>query len=130
MKATKEFEGSPEDYEETFKVKLMGKFTDIYQTISQLCSKSDLESSIEKVKKTVSRHEGELSDIREEMAKNSDYFTFYMNNSNEEDLSSRIKEISDKLADKETALNDRFKKQTDRNEILQAEITKATEQLQ
>lgn len=29
------------------------------------------------------RHDGELTDIREELAKNSDYFTFYVNNSNE-----------------------------------------------
>jgi hypothetical protein len=46
------------------------------------------------------------------MAKNSDFFTFYMNNSNEEDLSSKIKEISEKVMEKETSLNDRFKKQT------------------
>jgi hypothetical protein len=46
------------------------------------------------------------------MAKNSDFFTFYRNNSNEEDLSSKIKEISEKVMEKETNLNDRFKKQT------------------
>jgi hypothetical protein len=34
------------------------------------------------MRKTLSRHDSELSDLREEMGKNSDYFTFYMNNSN------------------------------------------------
>ncbi len=46
------------------------------------------------------RHDGEITDMREEMAKNSDYFTFYMNNSNQEDLSSKIKEINDKIIEK------------------------------
>jgi hypothetical protein len=39
------------------------------------------------------------------MAKNSDYFTFYMNNSNEEDLSGKIKEIMDTIAEKEKVSN-------------------------
>lgn len=45
------------------------------------------------------------------MAKNSDYFTFYMNNSDNEDLSSKLKEVNEKIEDKEKAYNDRFKKQ-------------------
>lgn len=34
------------------------------------------------------------------MAKNSDYFTFYMNNSDNEDLSSKLKEVNEKIEDK------------------------------
>lgn len=53
------------------------------------------------------------------MAKNSDYFTLYMNNSNEEDLSSKIKEIIETIADKENTSSQKFKKQIEKNEILE-----------
>lgn len=43
----------------------MNKFTEIYQTISHLCSKTDLDSSIDKIKKTLNRHDGEIADVRE-----------------------------------------------------------------
>jgi hypothetical protein len=39
------------------------------------------------------------------MAKNNDYFTFYMNNSNEEDLSSKINELNEIIIDKEKNYN-------------------------
>lgn len=57
IKGIKEFDGSPENYEENFKTKLLNKFSEIYQTISHLCSKTDLESSIDKIKKTMNRHD-------------------------------------------------------------------------
>lgn len=60
----------------------MLKFTDIYQLLGQLVTRSDLESEVDRIKRTMGRHDGELSDLREEMARNSDYFTFYINNSN------------------------------------------------
>lgn len=87
----KEFEGSPQDYEETFKNKLMNKFTDIYQLIGQLVTRADMESEVERVKKTCVRQDSELSDLREEMGRNAEYFTFYVNNANTDDLSAQIK---------------------------------------
>lgn len=45
------------------------------------------------------------------MAKNSDYFTFYMNNSNEEDLSNKIKVINEAIIEKEKNNSERFKNQ-------------------
>ena len=41
VKGIKEFTGAPEDYEQTFKSKLMDKFADIYQSIAQVTAKVD-----------------------------------------------------------------------------------------
>lgn len=61
------------------------------------------------------------------MAKNSDYFTFYMNNSDNEDLSSKLKEVNEKIENKQKGYNDRFKKQIEKNEILQVDLAKINE---
>jgi hypothetical protein len=57
IRSTKEFEGSPKDYEETFKTKLMSKFTDIYQMLGQVATKVDLDGETERIKKTLLRHD-------------------------------------------------------------------------
>ncbi len=93
LKAIKQFQGSPEEMEETFKTKISNKFTDVYQLISQVATRNDVEAEVARIKKAISRHDGELSDLRQENAKNSDYFTFYINNSNTDDLSAQIKNI-------------------------------------
>lgn len=51
--------------EETFKTKIANKFTDVYQLISQVATRADLESEVARIKKTMTRHDGELSDLRE-----------------------------------------------------------------
>lgn len=71
----------------------MQKFADLYQLVGQLVTRTDLDSEVERSKKISLRHDNELSDLREEMARNSDYFTFYINNSNTEDLSTQIKQL-------------------------------------
>ena len=76
----------------------MDKFTDIYQLVAQVTTKTDFESEVSRMKKIFNRHDSELSDVREELAKNSDYFTFYVNNSNTDDLSAQIKDMKNVLA--------------------------------
>lgn len=75
----------------------MQKFADLYQLVGQLVTRTDLDSEVNRSKKITSRHDNELSDLREEMARNSDYFTFYINNSNTDDLSSQIKSLKEDL---------------------------------
>ena len=72
----------------------MDKFTDIYQMLGGLVTRNDFEGGIDKVKKTIKRHDQELMDVREEQARNSDYFTFYANNSNQQDLSGKLKDLT------------------------------------
>lgn len=127
VKGLREFEGAPQDVEESFKNKLLQKFTDIYQLVSNLVTRTDLETEAEKNRKAHARHDHELSDIREELARNTDYFTFYMNNSNEDDLNARLTAIAEELQRKEHGYLERFRKQVERNEILQAEIQRAAE---
>ena len=76
----------------------MDKFTDIYQLVAQVTTKTDFESEVSRMKKIFNRHDSELNDVREELAKNSDYFTFYVNNSNTDDLSAQIKDMKNVLA--------------------------------
>ena len=57
VRGIKEFTGAPDDYEETFKRKLMDKFTDIYQMLGGLVTRNDFEGGIDKVKKTIKRHD-------------------------------------------------------------------------
>lgn len=83
--------------EETFKTKISNKFTEVYQLISQVATRADLESEVIRIKKTMARQDGELSDLRQENAKNNDYFTFYINNSNTDDLCAQIKSIKEDL---------------------------------
>lgn len=75
----------------------MQKFADLYQLVGQLVTRTDLDSEVNRSKKITGRHDNELSDLREEMARNSDYFTFYINNSNTDDLSSQIKSLKEDL---------------------------------
>lgn len=42
----------------------MSKFTDIYQLIAQLTTRTDLESETDRIRKTLNRHDGELTDLR------------------------------------------------------------------
>jgi hypothetical protein len=50
--------------EETFKTKISNKFTDVYQLISQVATRNDVEAEVARIKKAISRHDGELSDLR------------------------------------------------------------------
>jgi hypothetical protein len=43
----------------------MLKFTDIYQLLGQLVTRTDLESEVDRIKKTFNRHDGELMELRE-----------------------------------------------------------------
>lgn len=61
------------------------------------------------MKKILSRHNEELSDVREEMAKNSDYFTFYVNNSDRDDLSAKIKVLQQEASKLVEVENERAK---------------------
>jgi len=49
--------------------------------------------------------------VREELAKNNDYFTFYVNNSNTEDLSGQINEMKRHLKEYEGTAMEREKRQ-------------------
>lgn len=88
----------------------MLKFTDIYQLLGQLVTRTDLESEVDRIKKTFNRHDGELMELREEMGKNSDYFTFYINNSNTEDLSSQIKQLKEEVEAKVIAQSEKIQR--------------------
>lgn len=57
VRGMKEFAGSPEDYEPTFKRTLMDKFTDIYQMLSALVTRADFEGGVDKLKKVIKRHD-------------------------------------------------------------------------
>lgn len=50
------------------------------------------------------------------MARNNDYFTFYVNNSNSEDLSSQIQALKIELQQRDTISSERVKNQADKNE--------------
>jgi len=46
IRGIKEFQGAPEEIEENFKNRLMQKFTDIYQLVSNFTTKADLNSEL------------------------------------------------------------------------------------
>lgn len=90
MKNLKEFQFAPDKVEEEFKKKLAEKFTDIYKLLSVTLTKNEFESTTERTHKRISRHDDELMDVRKELSQNSEFFTFYINNSNQEDLKKEI----------------------------------------
>lgn len=50
------------------------------------------------------------------MARNNDYFTFYVNNSSSEDLSAQIKALQIELQQRDALSTERLKNQVDKNE--------------
>lgn len=82
------------------------------------------------MKKIFNRHDTELGDVREELAKNSDYFTFYVNNSNTDDLSAQIKEMKEVLSRYETTAKEREKRQEEKHEEISLEMTKFSENME
>ena len=57
------------------------------------------------------------------MAKNSDYFTFYVNNSNTEDLSQQLKNVKQQGEEQASILTEQSKAVTARLEAVQKEFT-------
>ena len=48
--------------------------------LSDTVNKSEYNSNLDQVRKKIARHDDELDDIRQELANNNQFFTFYMNN--------------------------------------------------
>ena len=48
--------------------------------------------------KKINRHNDEISDVREEQAQNSQFFTFYMNNADNDDLKAEIVQLGEMVA--------------------------------
>ena len=67
-------------------------------------------------------------DVREEMGRNSDYFTLYANNADQEDLSGKLKELAADVQKRDDKREEQLKTQLGRNtELLEMiEVLKLT----